>query len=919
MKPTFVINLITCIALVWLGISNPVVAGDPKPLYREFFVSPNGSDTNAGSKESPFKTLAKAKQAVREAIPGMNGDIVVTLAGGTYPVSQAIVFGPEDSSVGQYHIIYRAADGETPVLTAGVPITKWERASGGMWKAPLHRDHKLRALYVNDRRAVMAHSAEIAAQGGWGVYRVTAGQAPWAWESGATADGVEYNASDLPLITRNTSDVEIENRTAWNANFVGVRDISTEGGHYIFKLQQPYGAIIQNINWAGGLTNGTEQIVLNAYELLNQPGEFYFDRAGQTVYYVPRPGEDMTTAMVVAPVTETIIDLEGLPLKQRVRNLTFEGLTFADTDYNLLKVGDSVGKATVQTATVCTAFANPNWHLDIYRDYDTLPGAIMANAVEGIELIRSVIKHTGCDGVVMANDINDTKIIGNILCDCGGSAITLGHPQHVYENDTSDLKTPAGAGIEHEKFPAGTESAPRHVVIADNFLPDDAVLFNGHTVITVFFGEEIQIVHNWILNAPYSGINLGWGWCEFDGLKAGRHPQYAPREDRPAMLPGRPTQVARNNLVQANRVENTMLLLHDGGGIYTIGSQPGTVVADNYVHGSQQSIYTDEGSAYITCRDNVIASPFQNAHYAPDYGRKHSITIENYFVTESKWDVTAPDTFLKRYTLCEGGLWTLEAYALIKGSGIEPAYQDIVPSEWQPAPADRMLPASLAFQPGLVVPLNPLAGMEGNVWIAPENTTRFTRGSTMTSTSTEASSITAPMEPEKYRLYVVPNTGQTSVSRAIIAPAEAESGPKETVDFVYPDGVSEPSHLVLDQNSRVDVGALSKFYREGDDFAYRMTVPVDVPAKLVVTYFGEQIKPHKFKIYLGNDVLATETVYRNHPGQLFDKEYSIPMNAIQKIANGSGDPTVPVIIRFAVEPNGNAAGGVYGLRIVRRS
>ena len=99
----------------------------------------------------------------------------------------------------------------------------------------------------------MANSGKkIRAQGGWGTYTITAGQAPWAWQSGQAADGIQYNRADFPKIRHNLGDVEIENQTTWNKNFVGVRGIGTEGDKNIFKLQQPYGAIAQQIGWTPG-------------------------------------------------------------------------------------------------------------------------------------------------------------------------------------------------------------------------------------------------------------------------------------------------------------------------------------------------------------------------------------------------------------------------------------------------------------------------------------------------------------------------------------------------------------------------------------------------------------------------------------------------------------------------------------------
>lgn len=655
---------------------------------QEFFVAPTGADANPGTKAQPFKTFQQAKEAVAKALPLMKGDITVTFRGGTYPVTKTIIFGPQDSATGTHRVIYRAAPGEKPVFSGGVTVGGWTSYKDGIWKVPLNRNDKLRALYVNDTRAIMANSGrKIRAQGGWGTYTVTAGQATWAWQSGTTADGVKYNSTDIPVITQNPSDVEIENQTTWNKNFIGVRDITTEGDKRVFKLQQPYGAIAQQIGWGAGLTLDSEHIIHNAFELLDQPGEFYFDRAEQTLYYIPHPGEDMMTATVIVPVTATLLRIEGQPLKKRVRNISFEGLTFAHTDYNLMDIDGSHGKATVQTATIYTAFANSNWHYDVYRAYDVLPGVIIANAVEGLEFVRNTITHTGCEGLVLCNDIQDTKVVGNVICDAGGGAITLGHPHHTYENDTPALKYPEGAGIEHEKFPAGSEAIPRRVLISNNFLPDNAALFNGHTIITVFYANEVTIEHNWIPNAPYSGMNVGWGWCDFDSSDVANHPQWG-KGARPAVFPGKPTTVAGNNRIHANRVERTMSLLHDGGGIYTLGGQPGTLIDRNYVRSSSWSIYNDEGSAFIINRANVIQSPYGLAHYAGDYGRKHDLAIEGYFATEDKWDFSSPGTKGSNNTICPNAVWPVEAQKIIIESGLEPEWSYLADA-WMKAKAKR--------------------------------------------------------------------------------------------------------------------------------------------------------------------------------------------------------------------------------------
>src|SRR3974377_1666824 len=65
--------------------------------FKEFYVSPVGSDANPGTKAKPFLTLARARDAVRSVNRQMKGDIIVYLRGGTYAVSAPVEFTAADS------------------------------------------------------------------------------------------------------------------------------------------------------------------------------------------------------------------------------------------------------------------------------------------------------------------------------------------------------------------------------------------------------------------------------------------------------------------------------------------------------------------------------------------------------------------------------------------------------------------------------------------------------------------------------------------------------------------------------------------------------------------------------------------------------------------------------------------------------
>eukprot|EP01043_Picozoa_sp_COSAG02_P043411 COSAG02_NODE_3779_length_6245_cov_66.399935_3_plen_69_part_00 len=61
----------------------------------------------------------------------------------------------------------------------------------------------------------------------------------------------------------------------------------------------------------------------------------------------------------------------------------------------------------------------------------------------------------------------------------------------------------------------------------------------------------------------YSGINLGWGWGGVTPHGVG------------------------NNRVANNSILDYCLLLNDCGGIYTLGSQPGSSLTGNWISGAR--------------------------------------------------------------------------------------------------------------------------------------------------------------------------------------------------------------------------------------------------------------------------------------------------------------------------------------------
>ena len=122
-----------------------------------FYVSPNGSDANPGTREKPFATPQRARAAVRArrtngALPA--GGVTVFFAGGTYALSETIALTREDAGTPSAPILWCALSGETPIFEGGFVVKDF---------APVTDPAALARLPENARAAVRV--ADLAAAG----------------------------------------------------------------------------------------------------------------------------------------------------------------------------------------------------------------------------------------------------------------------------------------------------------------------------------------------------------------------------------------------------------------------------------------------------------------------------------------------------------------------------------------------------------------------------------------------------------------------------------------------------------------------------------------------------------------------------------------------------------------------------------
>ncbi len=650
---------------------------------KSIYVSPQGNGKGEGTLESPYTSIQNAIDLAARQSGDMTEDITIYLRGGRHQINKPLMFDEKTSGKNGHQIVIKPYKNEQAVISGGVKVSDWEQVEGNIYKASLHRDVKLRSLYVNGKRKRMAGTdIPVMGVGDWGRFEIK-GNEPWAFGAGSGIEGISFSSSDVGVY-KNPEDVELIQFNTWTEKILCVESIKKINDITVFNLQQPYGAIATSMAWAGKINYDRTFVIRNAFELLDQPGEFYFDKASKTLYYYSE-GEDMKLAEVIVPTSEGLIQIKGSSNDIQAGNLRFEGITFSHDDWQLMDVSGSKGFAGIQSLGLAIKYIpDGNWHPSAYNSTDVPRGSIQIENSQNIEFDRNRFECLGSAiAINMVNDVSNVSVNANTFQNLLGNAVSIGHPQHYeigdglkiesgvetdqsYPNSIGKTKTgnktQSGNGI-NGIYAAGIEGLCKDITVSNNYLRNVSLGFRQVEGITAFFVENVKITHNDIAGTPYGAITCGWWWGN-------------------ASIP--PSTVARNNEISYNKAGDTHQVLDDGGIIYVLGEQPNSFIQNNYVFNGPRCIYPDDGSAYWTIRDNVVGNPSYKHMWLHLWTKRcHDVVAyRNYVKNNFYMDNGTNDIVEQTYNFREEEFSTnADARKIINEAGIEEAYRDIIPKE----------------------------------------------------------------------------------------------------------------------------------------------------------------------------------------------------------------------------------------------
>ena len=514
------------------------------------FVSPKGNEAGNGSAAQPFATIQRAMQAVRalklaETEPG---PVTVTLAGGTYELAEPLVFTPEDSGTAKSPITWRSAAGAQAVISGGRAIPgPWMAVPGKPYfqtKVPQLNGQPWRFNTID----VNGQSRDRARTPNWGEKVCRAqGRAPGEDERQA----FEYLPGDIDPNWTNLTDADIVLLCSWTPTIHRIQEVVPERRVVRFHSSHSRSVDFWEKNF--------RYYVSNVFEALDQPGEWYLNKQTETLYYYPKPGEDLATAQIVAPIIASrLVTFQGdANLGMFIEHLRFEDLGFQHVDGDLDKYNG------------------------VYRQgHMFLTAGIKAEGLRNSVFHGCEIAHLGEYAMELAAGCRDVTIEQCHIHDIGAGALQLGL------TDLGTVQKARAAGMVDGRAPAEV----LRLTIDNNVIHRLGTLWHGSYGIVNRFASNTKITHNDMFDMHWDAIGLDARW-NFNG-----------------------ENYSVDNEIAYNHLHHLGLGYHtDAGGVYQFGPL-NTHIHHNVIHDTTAypyicgyaGIYLDEQSHNALVENNLV-------------------------------------------------------------------------------------------------------------------------------------------------------------------------------------------------------------------------------------------------------------------------------------------------------------------------
>lgn len=507
----------------------------PEETYAvTLYVSPSGSDSGDGTKENPYATLQAAKEALKVSRPE---SAAVVLGGGTYFLGSPIVFDAEDCP----NVTYKAADGEKPVFTSGISLRgKWDGTAelngSTVWVKKidvLPSNGSFNTLYGDS--GFLSNSRYPKA----GSYLTTKGGADplypdWTdYQHEATVLSVTEEIPDLS--GEDLSHAYLYLYQDWIEDVCKVE--SYDAGEGRFHCSTPC---------TRTLKKGLQYVLENVRIGLDEPGEWFFDYAASTLYYLPKAGETQEETELVYPTNDTFLTVDGQ------HDIRFRGLTFTDSAWTHEVLGLQAADGSSAAVTVTNS--------------------------SGIDFLGCDFSRLGLTALLYGDGTacRNCTVESCSFVDIGVSAVMVAGPNNA-------------------------EATCDGITVRDCYICRYGQTRRYAVGLILTYGKNSDFSHNEVCYGQYTGISVGWSWNMDPYANSNNHVRdnvvyhigYTTLYDMGGiyLLGLQPDSTVEGNVV-FDITSGELALSHNGFGIYLDEGSTGISVFNNLIYDCASTAFT---------------------------------------------------------------------------------------------------------------------------------------------------------------------------------------------------------------------------------------------------------------------------------------------------------------------------------------
>jgi len=505
-----------------LSLSIIILVFQSALFSQNVYVATDGSDSNDGSENSPFRTFSKAVSEMS------SGDACI-IRGGIY--EEALIVN-NSGSAGNY-LTFKPADGETVQIRATKGINNWQIHSGNTYKATVNMsiESRFRVVYHNSEYMDLARWPNNTDNNRWTIdcTPVNGG------------DGTHFLANGIPNIDWTGGLVYYLGahsgaswtRTITNSTTSRIDHTGVNIANWPFTPHNP-------TVWRNNPGNNRGQLYLfNKLEALDFSREWYYDSTSNTLYFQPADGNlpvdgavEYATNKFSAELFGDYIKVEGIEffggsvkIHNNADNNIIENCKVihgSEGHDSLTNTGASVGEASIEVLGENTVIK------DCMVNHSTVNGIMINNwsgahnsTIEGNTI--SNIDYNGIHATPIRSTANNVSILKNTITNAGRDGMYVaGLNCEVAYNDVSNAeKINSDSGV----FYTVGNASLKNTEIHHNWFHDSTAPLYSHATgdpgkaAGIYLDNNSKgytVHHNVIWNVSWSAYQVNWNNTNLD-------------------------------------------------------------------------------------------------------------------------------------------------------------------------------------------------------------------------------------------------------------------------------------------------------------------------------------------------------------------------------------------------------------------